>query len=125
MFEHFPTLRFVSVENGFAWLPSLMWRMDAAWHLLKSEVPHLKHEPSEYVRQHVYASTQPMEEPHKPGYFFQLLEQFGDLADHIVFASDYPHWDYDDPSSAFPVSLPYELQQKIYHDNAAALYGLA
>ena len=38
----FPTLKFVSVENGFGWIPSLMWRMDAAWSLLKSEVPHLK-----------------------------------------------------------------------------------
>jgi predicted TIM-barrel fold metal-dependent hydrolase len=124
VFEHFP-IKVVSVENGFGWLPSLMWRMDAAWSLLKSEVPHLKHEPSEYVRQHVYASTQPMEEPHKPAYFFHLLEQFGDLADHILFASDYPHWDYDDPDAAFPVSLPPDVQKKIYFDNAARLYNLA
>ncbi|HEY3080090.1 MAG TPA: amidohydrolase family protein [Chloroflexota bacterium] len=123
VFEHFP-IKVISVENGFGWLPSLCWRMDAAWHLLKSEVPHLKHEPSEYVRGHVYASTQPMEEPHRPRYFFQMLEQYGDLVDHILFASDYPHWDYDDPDQAFPVSLPPELQQKIYFENAARLYRL-
>jgi hypothetical protein len=124
VFEQFP-VRVISVENGFGWLPSLCWRMDAAWHLLKSEVPHLKHAPSEYVRGHVYASTQPMEEPHRPQHFLQLLEQYGDLVDHILFASDYPHWDYDHPDQAFPVNLPHELQQKIYFDNAAKLYGLA
>ena len=62
----------------------------------------------------------------RPGaFFFQMLEQYGDMADQIVFASDYPHWDADDPDSAFPVNLPPELQRKIYFDNAARLYNLA
>lgn len=43
----------------------------------------------------------------------------------MIFATDYPHWDADDPDEAFPVALPPELQQKIYFDNAASLYGLA
>ena len=34
-------VKFVSVENAFGWVPSLMWRLDAAWKLLGSEVPHL------------------------------------------------------------------------------------
>src|SRR5581483_10387800 len=41
-FERFPGLNVVSVENGFGWAPSLMWRLDAAWKLLKSEVPSLR-----------------------------------------------------------------------------------
>jgi predicted TIM-barrel fold metal-dependent hydrolase len=28
VFEKFPTLKFVAVEGGVAWLPHLMWRMD-------------------------------------------------------------------------------------------------
>ena len=47
VFEHFPMLKVISVENGFGWVPSLMWRMDSAWALLKSEVPHLTRAPSE------------------------------------------------------------------------------
>jgi predicted TIM-barrel fold metal-dependent hydrolase len=124
VFEAFPTLKLVSAENGFAWLSSLCWRLDSTWHLLKQEVPHLKRLPSEYVHEHLYVCTQPMEEPHKPRYFLQMLEHFGPSADHVVFATDYPHWDADDPDLAFPVQLPPELQQKIYFDNAAALYGL-
>ena len=53
--------------------------------------------PSEYIREHVYLTTQPIEEPHKPQQFFELLEHYGDMVNHILFASDYPHWDSDDP----------------------------
>lgn len=123
VFEHFPTLKLVSVENGFAWLPSLMWRLDSAWKLLRAEVPHLKRLPSEYIREHVYLTTQPMEEPHRPRYFLEMLEQHGSV-DRIMFASDYPHWDADNPDEAFPIELPPDVERKIFFENAAALYGL-
>jgi hypothetical protein len=125
VFERFPSLKVVSVENGFGWLPSLMWRLDSTWKLLHAEVPHLKRLPSEYVREHVYLTTQPMEEPHKARQFMQLLDQFGDAVDHLMFATDYPHWDADSPDEAFPVPLPDELARKIYFQNAANLYSLA
>ncbi len=124
VFERFPSLKLVSVENGVGWLPSLMWRLDASWRLLKAEVPHLQRAPSEYVRERVYVTTQPMEDPHKPHHFFQMLDQLGDMVDHVLFASDYPHWDADQPDDAFPVTLPDALVRKIYFQNAAALYGL-
>jgi predicted TIM-barrel fold metal-dependent hydrolase len=124
VFEAFPTLKIVSVENGFAWLPSLMWRLDSAWQLLRSEVPHLKRPPSEYLREHVYLTTQPVEEPHRPEHFLQMLEQYGDMTDHILFASDYPHWDSDDPDFALPHHLPDDLKSRIYFENARKLYGL-
>jgi predicted TIM-barrel fold metal-dependent hydrolase len=124
VFERFPTLKFVSVENGFGWIPSLMWRMDATYKQFKDEVPHLKRLPSEYIREHVYLTTQPVEEPHKPQQFLELLEQFGDMADHILFASDYPHWDSDDPDFALPNQISDELTQKIHFENAKRLYNL-
>jgi predicted TIM-barrel fold metal-dependent hydrolase len=124
VFEHFPTLNLVSAENGFAWLPSLCWRLDRSWRLLKSEIPHLTRPPSEYVHEHVWVCTQPMEEPQRPRDFFRLIEHFGPALDHLVFATDYPHWDADDPDEAFPVALPEDLQRKIYFENGARLYGL-
>jgi hypothetical protein len=124
VFEHFPTLKVISAENGTFWFPSLCWRLDSAWSMLKSEVPHLKRAPSEYLQEHLYVCTQPMEEPHRPDQYFQMLDAMGPAVNNILFASDYPHWDADDPNDAFPVKLSRELEAKIYHDNAAKLYGL-
>ena len=66
-----------------------------------------------------------MEEPPRPRYFLELLDHFGDLLDHLLFASDYPHWDADAPDDSFPTRPPDELIRKIYFENAAKLYGLA
>jgi predicted TIM-barrel fold metal-dependent hydrolase len=123
VFERFPTLQVISVENGFAWLPSLCWRLDAAWSLLRDEVPHVEMAPSEYVNRHLWATTQPMEEPHHAHQFAEMLDQLGSLADRIVFASDYPHWDADQPDEAFPVRLSTEQAWRFYYGNAATLYG--
>src|SRR5204862_3232133 len=46
VFEAFPSLKLVSVENGFGWIPSLMWRLDSAYSLLRSEIPHVRRLPS-------------------------------------------------------------------------------
>jgi len=124
VFEHFPNLKVVSVENGFGWIPSLMWRLDSAWSLLKAEVPHLTRKPSEYFPDHVFVTTQPVEEPHKPEYFLQMLEQFGPMVNNILFASDYPHWDADDPDFALPNNMSDEMKAKIHYENGAKVYGL-
>ena len=63
VFERFPELRVVIMEGGLGWIPSLSARMDKHWSRLRSEVPHLKRSPSEYVREQVWFTTQPMEEP--------------------------------------------------------------
>ncbi len=42
VFDRFPGLKLVSVENGFGWMPSLLWRLDASWTMLRAEVPHLE-----------------------------------------------------------------------------------
>ena len=116
-------VKLISIENAFAWAPSLMWRLDAAWKLLKAEVPHVTRKPSEIVAEHVYITTQPIEEPPRPSDFSRLLDHFGAMADHLLMASDYPHWDSDNPDIVLPHTLPEELKTRIRYDNAAALYG--
>jgi uncharacterized protein len=121
VFERFPGLKVVLQEGGFAWLPWLQWRLDMAFELLREEVAHLERRPSEVVREHFWFTTQPIEEPERPEYFLQLWEELG-MDDRALFASDYPHWDFDAPDQAIPLSLGDELRQKIYADNARALY---
>jgi predicted TIM-barrel fold metal-dependent hydrolase len=125
VFDRFPDLKLISVENGFGWVPPLMWRLDASWKLLRSEVPNLERLPSEVITEHVYVTTQPVEEPPRPQDFLTLLEHFGEMVDHILLASDYPHWDGDNPDFVLPNSLTEEATQKIRYDNASLLYGLA
>jgi len=64
-----------------------------------------------------------MEEPHLTEQFTQFLEHLH-MDDRLMFATDYPHWDFDAPDSAVPAPLPPELQRKIMAGNARALYGL-
>jgi predicted TIM-barrel fold metal-dependent hydrolase len=121
VFEQFPTLKVVMIEGGFAWLPPLMWRLDRSWRRLRDEVPHLRRAPSEYIRQHFWFTTQPIEEPPRAAYFRQLLEQL-DMDDRMLFATDYPHWDFDAPDQAIPANLPPMLRRKIMAENARAFY---
>ncbi|HYW28026.1 MAG TPA: amidohydrolase family protein, partial [Terriglobales bacterium] len=112
------------VENGFGWLPALLWRMEAAWHVLGGELPHLERSPAEYVREHLYLSTQPTEEPARHADFRRLFEHCPELADRLMFASDYPHWDGDAPDRALPSTVPEDVRRRILCENARRLYRL-
>ena len=74
MFERFPKLKVALIEGGFAWAPALCWRMDKHWERMRAEVPHLKRPPSEYVREHVWFTTQPIEEPDQPQHLAEVID---------------------------------------------------
>ncbi|TBL78501.1 amidohydrolase family protein [Paenibacillus thalictri] len=122
VFEKFPGLKFIAIEGGIAWAPHLMWRMDKNYKALRDQVPWLKKLPSEYIRQHVYFTTQPIEEPDKPDQLNQIFDMIG--ADtNILFSSDYPHWDFDNPRVVLQ-PIRRDLRQNILCDNAMHLYKL-
>ena len=123
VFDRFPSLRIVMVEAGFAWLPSLMWRMDKHWKRLAAEVPHVIRRPSEIIREHLLFTTQPMEEPLKPEYLTQFFEHCGS-GEMLMFATDYPHWDYDNPERVL-AGMPEHLKRKVFLETARKLYNLA
>jgi uncharacterized protein len=122
VFERFPRLKVILVEAGFAWLPPLCWRLDKLWKRLREETPHLKRLPSEYIRKHVWLTTQPMEEPHPRDHLLDTVEWIG--WDRLLFATDYPHWDYDDPTHALPPSVGEDRRRQFFFENAARVYGL-
>jgi predicted TIM-barrel fold metal-dependent hydrolase len=121
VFEEFPDLKVVMIEAGFAWLPSLGWRLDQTWRALKDEVPHLRMAPSEYMKKHFWVSTQPMEEAENWQDLFDIMGWIG--WDRILFASDYPHWDFDDPFNAIPPLFGEDRRRQIFSGNAYSLYG--
>jgi predicted TIM-barrel fold metal-dependent hydrolase len=123
VFERFPGFRVALVEGGVAWVAPLLWRLDAEWRALRPEVPWVRKPPSAYLRDHVRVSSQPLERPDSDKHLLQMLEMMD--AEHILmFASDYPHWDFDSPTHAFP-KLPDALHQRIFRENALEFYGLA
>jgi len=120
VFERIPTLKVVLIEGGMAWAAALGWRLDAQWKKLKQELPYLKRAPSEYIRTNVWFTTQPIEEPEPRT---QLAETFDWIGwDRILFATDYPHWDYDDPAQALPFKMTDEQRRGIFQDNAKKVY---
>lgn len=123
VFERFPKTRLILIEAGFAWLPALAWRMDRNWERMRDEVPHVRRPPSEYLREHLWVSTQPMEEPEDKAHLADILAWIG--PDRVLFASDYPHWDFDDPTRALPPQIDPATRRMILHDNAARVFGLA
>ncbi|NHN32687.1 amidohydrolase family protein [Paenibacillus agricola] len=122
VFERFPNLKIVLVEGGVAWLPTMLWRLDQEFKALRYEVPWLTKKPSEYLRDHVRITSQPLERPDNDEHLMQVLEMMD--AEHILmFSSDYPHWDFDSPTRAFP-KLPDAMRQRIFSQNALDLYKL-
>jgi uncharacterized protein len=118
--ERFPKLKIVFIEGGFGWIPSTMWRMDRQFDRFRSEVPHLKRRPSEYVKEHFWFTTQPIDEPDEARHLRSLIEWVG--VDRLLFSSDYPHWDFDDPRFAFKTPLTEIERGKIFSSNARAVY---
>ncbi|MEM7030312.1 MAG: amidohydrolase family protein [Chloroflexota bacterium] len=120
VFEKWPNLKFLLIECGVSWLPGILWRLDADYKALCKETPWLRRLPSEYARDHIRLSTQPLEKPDNLDYLWNILEAI-DGEHTLVYASDYPHWDYDNPEN---LHIPRAWRERIFDTNARELYGL-
>ena len=101
--ERFPRLKVIWVESGLAWVPFLMQRLDHEYLKRTSEAPLLKRPPSEYMRE-MYYTSQPMEMDNL-GLLESTLEAIN-AETQLVYASDWPHWDFDLPERLPPPSVP-------------------
>lgn len=120
VFERFPDVKFVLIEAGIGWVPSIGWRLDKIWARQRSEVPHLTRRPSDYIKSNFWFTTQPIDEPEKPEQLRDVIDWVG--WDRILFATDYPHWDSDDPRYAFKCRLSNAESDQIFRGNARGVY---
>jgi uncharacterized protein len=121
--ERFPGLKFVFIEGGISWVPWLMYRLDTEFRMRRSEAAYLKRMPSEYIKE-FYFSSQPLEKPQNVHDLEWIFRAF-DGENQVMYASDYPHWDFDTPSVIY--NLPFlskEGKSKILSKNAKKVFKI-
>ena len=120
--ERFPKLPVIWIESGLAWVPFLMQRLDHEYMMRPSEAPVLKKKPSDYMRE-MYYSSQPMEIQDREA--MECTFRMINAETQLLYSSDYPHWDFDLPSTIY--DLPF-LSDKAKHNilggTAARLFKL-
>jgi len=120
--ERFPKLPVMWIESGLAWVPFLMQKLDHEYMLRPSEAPLLKKKPSDYMRDMFY-SSQPMEIQDMGA--LECTFRMINAETQLLYSSDYPHWDFDLPSTIS--DLPF-LSEKAKHNilggTAARLFKL-
>jgi uncharacterized protein len=120
--EKFPNLDIIFMESGVTYVPGLISRLEEEYLKRPEEAPLLEKRPREYITDY-YFGTQPLEVSADP----RLLELCFDMlgTDRLLYASDYPHWDFDSPSII--TDLPFlsdEGRKRILAGNAAEVFNL-
>jgi predicted TIM-barrel fold metal-dependent hydrolase len=120
--ERFPKLKLAWIESGLAWLPFMMQRLDNEYMMRTSEAPALKRRPSDYMREMFFAS-QPMEITDMAA-LEQTFRMIG-AETQLVYSSDYPHWDFDLPSTIYDLPfLSEQAKRDILGGNALRLFNM-
>jgi predicted TIM-barrel fold metal-dependent hydrolase len=122
VFDRYQDFRLVLVEGGVTWIPAFIARMDADFKGLRREVPWCKRLPSEYLRDQITVTTQPLHLSDRDDPLIESMEQLG-MEQVLAFSSDYPHWDTDVPTHTAAM-LPASWRDPVMRDNAARLYLL-
>jgi len=113
LFERFPGLRVVSVENGAGFLPELFRNLRNA----RDRNPwHFAEDPAEMFREHVFVS------PFWEDDLAEVLELMGSR--RVVFGSDWPHMEgLPEPLAVLSEAerLDPDVQRRFLHDNTSEL----
>ena len=111
-------------EAGLPWMPFLCNRLDKEYLERRRDVPFLEERPSHYLKRQFWVSTQPVEEPEDMRDMVKLIELF-DGEDRTVFASDWPHHDFDHPMKVDQIPFPTdEMRRKVFGENALELFRI-
>jgi uncharacterized protein len=121
--ERFPKLKVVWIESGLAWLPFMMQRLDNEFMMRSSEAPTLKRLPSEYIRD-MYFTSQPMERSADDA-VLEITMRMMKAETQLMYSSDYPHWDFDLPSTIYDLPFLSETAKRnVLGGNAIRFFGL-
>lgn len=119
----YPDLRMVYIEAGISWAAQAMTRLDWAWERHREDVPFLAEPPSAYMRRRMWYATQPIEEPADLRDMADVFRVVGE--DNVVFASDYPHHDFDHPKKVWDIPASVAVKRAVMGDNAVRALRLS
>jgi predicted TIM-barrel fold metal-dependent hydrolase len=120
VFERYPDLRVILLEGGVAWVPGLLWRFDADFKGARRELPWLHRLPSQYFRDNVRLTTQPLEIPAGNEHLYELLDE-AYATETLMFASDYPYDNGNDPLEVAD-SIPAGWRESVLRGTALATF---
>jgi uncharacterized protein len=115
----FPGVRICFAEAGLTWVPFLRMRLDKEYNENRYAWPHFDDRPSKWIRE-FYFATQPVEEPENRQDLVDIIRIY-DGEDTTVFASDWPHHDFDHPRAVFDLPVSDRLRRKFLGANALKL----
>ncbi|MGB9965605.1 amidohydrolase family protein [Halobacterium hubeiense] len=120
--EKFPDLEIVFMESGVTYIPGLVSRINEEYLKRSEEAPLLEKKPGDYITD-FYFGTQPLEVSARPDLLEICFDMIG--TDRMLYASDYPHWDFDSPSviTNLPM-LDDEDRKNILGRNAVEVFDL-
>src|SRR5579859_431428 len=116
----FPKLRILFAEAGLTWVPFLRMRLDKEFTENRRAWPFYDDMPSNWIDT-MYFATQPIEEPTRRQDLVDLIRVYRG-ENRTVFASDWPHHDFDHPRAAFELPVSDQVKRKIMGLNALQLF---
>lgn len=122
--KRYPSLKLAFLEVGATWLPYYLDRLDEHWEKRGAiDSPDLDEKPSKAFQKSTIKVSIEAEE--------RLLKETIAIvgAEHLVFASDVPHWDSEFPKNLNELrentDIPLEVRRKLLSENARELFSLS
>jgi predicted TIM-barrel fold metal-dependent hydrolase len=133
VFDKYPEMDVIINEAGTNWIPHVAFRADN-WYqnspediglsprMREMDERYLDKMPSEYIREDMYVTTQPISLPRNPRLARGLLDaSFAE--DTFLFSTDWPHSAIDGPNWVFDnPQIDEDLMERIFRGNAREVY---
>ena len=124
VFEKFPELQIVLIEGGFTWEPAFVrWRLDSTGALQeRGAAPEAR---PVGIRDRAFPLHDAADRTSRKIRATCVTLSTGSGSSGLMFSTDYPHWDFDDPRYALNhLGLSEAEKTKIFNGNAKGFYGL-
>ena len=118
----FPRLQVIVNDAGASWLPFVLDRLDHFYPFLRDEAPFLEPLPGDHARRQVYLTTHPVGAPTNPAFLLACYDAIG--IDHVLFGSDWPHFDADAPAQILALPLSSAAKRRVLGETAQELFRL-